>query len=71
MNRREFLESSSAAVAGLAAAGWPQPLTAQMPEKPIGIQVGAVSFLDEGTDTVLDTLTETAGIDTLFLATFT
>src|SRR4051812_40568260 len=71
MNRREFLESSTAAVAGLAAAGWPQRLTAQMPDRPIGIQVGAVSFLDEGTDKVLDTLAELGGVDTLFLATFT
>ena len=71
MNRREFLESSTAAAAGLAALGWPSPLAAQMPERPAGIQVGAVSFLDEGTDKVLDTLAELGGIDTLFLATFT
>src|SRR3954469_6997988 len=71
INRRQFLEGSTAAVAGLAAAGWPQRLTAQMPDKPIGIQVGAVSFLDEGTDKVLDTLAELAGVDTVFLATFT
>ena len=56
MNRRQFLESSTAAVAGLATTGWPQQVSAQMPERPVGIQVGAVSFLDEGTDKVLETL---------------
>src|SRR5438876_2849195 len=37
----------------------------------IGIQVGAVSFVDEGIDRVLDAFREMAAIDTLFLATFT
>ncbi len=37
----------------------------------IGIQVGAVSFIDEGTDRVLDNFREMAAINTLFLATFT
>src|SRR5436309_14980905 len=37
----------------------------------IGIQVGAVSFVDEGTDKVLDGFQELAAINTLFLATFT
>ena len=71
MNRRAFLENSTAAVAGIAVSAWPNPVEAQMPAKPIGIQVGAVSFLDEGTDKVLDTLAEIGAIDTLFLATFT
>jgi len=45
---------------------------AQVPSKHmIGIQVGAVSFLDEGTEKVLDVLQERAGVNTLFLATFT
>jgi len=37
----------------------------------IGIQMGAVSLVDEGTDKVLDRLQEMAAINTLFLATFT
>jgi hypothetical protein len=37
----------------------------------IGIQVGAVSFVDEGTYRVLDNFQEMADINTLFLATFT
>lgn len=45
---------------------------AQQPAPPmIGIQVGAVSFADEGTDTVLDSFREMAAINTLFVATFT
>ena len=42
-----------------------------MPEKPIGIQVGAVSFLDEGTDKRARYPGGVAAVDTLFLATFT
>src|SRR5438094_267112 len=37
----------------------------------VGIQVGAVSFVDEGTDNVLDNFREIAAINTLFLQTFT
>src|SRR3989442_1218674 len=37
----------------------------------VGIQVGAVSFVDEGTDKVLERFQELAGINTIFLATFT
>ncbi len=37
----------------------------------IGIQIGAVSFVDEGTEKVLDILQERGGVNTLFLAVFT
>jgi hypothetical protein len=37
----------------------------------IGIQAGAVSFVDEGTERVLDNLQRLASVNTLFLATFT
>ena len=37
----------------------------------IGIQVGAISFVDEGTEKVLDVLQERACVNTLFLAVFT
>jgi hypothetical protein len=37
----------------------------------IGIQIGAISFLDEGTEKVLDILQEKGGVDTLFIASFT
>jgi hypothetical protein len=43
-----------------------------LPSKPtIGIQIGAVSFLDEGTEKVLDILQEKGGVNTLFIASFT
>src|SRR5205809_8139738 len=40
-------------------------------EKMIGIQIGAISFVDEGTEKVLDILQERGGVNTLFLAVFT
>jgi hypothetical protein len=79
MNRREFIETS-ATVAGGAMIGWPGAPEAQATgtaaaqsgaAPTIGIQVGAVSFIDEGTDKVLDLFAEAAHINTLFLATFT
>jgi hypothetical protein len=70
MNRREFLETgivlAGSAVIGHAEAQQPSATT-----KMTGIQVGAVSFVDEGTEKVLDGFREMAAIDTLFLATFT
>lgn len=70
--RRDFLKTG---VAGLATAQAAAPRTApQAPAaggKMIGIQVGAVSFVDEGTEKVLDIFQERAAINTLFLAVFT
>jgi hypothetical protein len=40
-----------------------------MADPTIAIQIGAVSFKDEGVGAVLDTVVERAGVDTLFLAT--
>src|SRR4051812_9100447 len=76
MPRREFIKSS-AGFAALAAAGpFPNLSTATAAEpsrtgKTIGIQVGAISFVDEGTDKVLDLLQERGTIDTIYLTTFT
>ena len=39
--------------------------------KTIGIQVGAVSFVDEGVEQVLDILQERGRVDTIYLTTFT
>ncbi|MGO9892730.1 MAG: hypothetical protein ACLPX8_00750 [Bryobacteraceae bacterium] len=52
-------------------AGAAQAVKAAPAAKMIGIQVGAVSFVDEGVEKVLDIFQESAGINTLFLATFT
>ena len=83
MDRRTFLETSLLGVA-VTKFGSPalrpfdplRPLRSFQPSRPrsspmIGIQVGAVSFVDEGTDRVLDGFGEMAAINTLFLATFT
>jgi hypothetical protein len=34
----------------------------------VGIQIGAISFVDEGVEQVLDTLQETAGVNALFIS---
>jgi hypothetical protein len=68
-NRRDFLRAglAAASVARLIADRTEaQPLG----EKMVGMQVGAVSFVDEGTDAVLD-IFQSNGINTLFLATLT
>jgi hypothetical protein len=65
--RRSFLKGTAAAAAAPLAAA--QPAAGQ--KKMIGIQVGAVSFLDEGVDKVLDIFEQSARINTLFVATFT
>jgi hypothetical protein len=66
MNRRNFLQGGAALV-GQAVA----PANAQPTPRMIGIQVGAVSFVDEGVEKVLDTFQQEASINTLFIATFT
>ncbi len=70
MDRRAFLETS-ALVAGGAVRGRAARQRTPAEAPMVGIQVGAVSFVDEGTDAVLDQLQELAGVNTLFLATFT
>src|SRR5947208_1055802 len=69
MDRRTFLETSTLIAASGARGRAPRAARAEPPM--VGIQVGAVSFVDEGTDKVLDGFQEMAGINTLFLATFT
>ena len=73
MNRRQFLELSPAAAGavGTTLFGGSSDASAQGDARTFGIQVGAVSFLDEGTDKVLDGFGEMANINTLFLAAFT
>src|SRR6202162_5127252 len=68
VNRREFLKITAGAGAALAI---PSPGHTAVSSKMIGIQVGAVSFVDEGTEKVLDVLQERACVNTLFLAVFT
>jgi hypothetical protein len=68
VSRREFLRI--AAGTGVAFA-MPTSGHTAVSSKMIGIQVGAFSFLDEGTEKVLDVLQERACVNTLFLAVFT
>ncbi len=67
--RRDFLFQSAGT---LASAGISE---AQIPvaksTKTIGIQIGAVSFADEGVGPVLDILQSKASVNTLFIAAFT
>src|SRR5229473_5434900 len=63
IDRRNFIKGAS--VAGVAAAQTPAE------KKMIGIQVGAISFLDEGVEQVLDIFQQRAYVNTLFLAVFT
>lgn len=68
VNRRDFLKLSAGASAALTL---PSAIFPDSTKKMIGIQVGAVSFVDEGTERVLDVLQERACVNTLFLAVFT
>ncbi len=71
LDRRTFLQNA-AATALTAALSASQVVASTVPkERTIGIQVGAVSFVDEGTGKVLDEFQRDASINTLFLATFT
>src|SRR5215831_9491696 len=74
MDRREFLGTSTMLAGGALLSRVQPPALSerQRVEGPmLGIQVGAVSFVDEGTGRVLDGLHEMAAINTLFVATFT
>ncbi len=67
LTRREFVYGSSALMAAVnRAAGQPPGK-----ERMIGIQIGAVSFVDEGVEPVLDILQSRARVNTLFIAAFT
>jgi hypothetical protein len=74
--RRDFLKAStSVALAAMTApTAFAQTAPSSSPSKSqrtIGIQVGSISFLDEGVDQVLDTLQQRGNVNTIFLATFT
>jgi hypothetical protein len=66
MNRRNFVQGAMAGAMLSAAQAGPAASN-----KMIGIQVGAVSFRDEGVPQVLDLFQQSASINTLFIATFT
>ena len=69
-DRRQFLKTAGAISAAplLMRGGLPQQASSA---RMIGLQIGSVSFIDEGTEKVLDILQETGAVNTLFLAVFT
>src|SRR5438270_9324552 len=68
MNRRDFVQKT---VAGALVSAAQSSHAAPAASKMIGIQVGAVSFVDEGVNPVLDLFQQAASVNTLFVATFT
>jgi hypothetical protein len=74
VGRREFLKTTASVAATTALAPSflaPAARAAEAAHKAIGIQVGAVSFTDEGVERVLDIFQERGTINTVFLTTFT
>src|SRR5256885_136195 len=73
VTRRQFLKTTSGAIAGtMLAPAFLRAETQPAPAKKlIGIQAGAISFVDEGTEKVLDIFQEKGAVNAIFLATFT
>src|SRR5882672_2256585 len=71
ITRRDFVKTSAVALAATAAVPLSTGGAEAPPSKMVGLQVGAVSFADEGTDQVLDILQERGAVNTIFLTTFT
>ena len=76
--RRDFIQAGIGVAAAVAAPNWASaaisaPLaSARAPsQKMIGIQISAISFVDEGVNKVLDILQEQGQVNALFLSTFT
>src|ERR1017187_9610908 len=72
--RRDFIQAGIGVAAIAAAPGWAQAASAASvastkaaSEKMIGIQISAVSFVDEGVNKVLDILQERGQVNALFL----
>ena len=71
MNRREFVQHAAGAALATAVPAIHAAAPSTRTEKMIGIQIGAVSFIDEGVEKVLDECEAAAAVNTLFVATFT
>jgi hypothetical protein len=65
------LKTAASATVAAAAPSLVMSAAERRDPKMIGIQAGAVSFVDEGAGRVLDILQERGGVNTLFLTTFT
>ena len=75
LSRREFLNQTAAGVAAATVAGSALGSSighaAESSAKMIGIQVGSISFVDEGVEQVLELLQQRGAVNTVFLTTFT
>jgi hypothetical protein len=71
MDRRQFLQTAAAAALTSALPDSSIAAEPMKSNKMIGLQVGAVSFVDEGVEKALDEFQRDAAINTLFVATFT
>jgi hypothetical protein len=71
MDRREFMQSAAAAAVAAAVPGARAMGQTTKPDPMVGMQVGAVSFLDEGVEETLDVFQKDGVVNTLFVATFT
>src|SRR5262249_11262852 len=67
MDRRDFLKG----LAAMPAAALVQTPKVDQKKKPVGIQIGARSFVDEGVDKCLDTLQEKGAVNWLLPTVFT
>jgi hypothetical protein len=71
MDRRAFMQNAAAAAVATTVPVRQAMAALAKPDPMIGIQVGAVSFVDEGTDECLDVFQKDGSVNTLFVATFT
>src|SRR3989441_4925261 len=75
LTRRKFLHQTTAGVASATVVGSALcssiARAVESSEKMIGIQVGSISFVDEGIEQVLDLLKQRGEVNTVFLTTFT
>ena len=71
MDRRTYVQTAAGAAITASTSSFELLAAPVKSNKMIGIQVGAVSFVDEGTDKVLEECQRDASVDTLFVATFT
>src|SRR6266566_5057009 len=74
--RRQFLDRGARLTAAALVAPALLPRNGSAAENPaspqmIGLQIGAVSFVDEGTEQTLDILQSKGAVNTIFLTTFT
>src|SRR5947207_8454123 len=70
--RRDFIKLTAMATAAASATSISAVAAERAPvPKMIGIQVGSASFVDEGTEPVLDILQQRGAVNAIFLTTFT